>query len=53
MLSALRIVSHTATVEPLLRAGAAAEIDTRQPIEDVVDALESIAGTRLAPRQAL
>jgi hypothetical protein len=33
------------TVEPLLRAGATAEIDTRAPLGDVVDALERIAGT--------
>ena len=38
-----RIVHDVATVEPLLRAGATAEIDTRQPLYEVVDALESIA----------
>ena len=32
------------TVEPLLRAGASAEIDTRRPVGEVADALESIAG---------
>jgi hypothetical protein len=39
------IVHDLATVEPLLRAGATAEIDTRAPLHDVVDALERIAGT--------
>jgi hypothetical protein len=29
----------------LLRAGATAEIDTRAPLDEVVDALESIADT--------
>jgi len=33
------------TVEPLLRAGATAEIDTRAPLGEVVGALERIAGT--------
>ena len=32
------------TVEPLLRAGASAEIDTRKPVGVVADVLESIAG---------
>jgi dephospho-CoA kinase len=40
------ILHHFATVEPLLRAGATAEIDTRAPLEEVVDALERIAGVR-------
>ena len=40
-----RILSDLAKVEPLLRAGATAEFDTRTPLDDVVDALESIAGT--------
>ena len=31
-------------VEPLLRTGATAEIDTRLPVADVADRLESIAG---------
>lgn len=35
---------HFATVEPLLRAGATIEIDTRAPLEEVVDGLERIAG---------
>ena len=40
-----RILYDLATVEPLLRAGATAEIDTRAPLDDVVDGLESIADT--------
>jgi dephospho-CoA kinase len=40
------ILHHLATVEPLLRAGATAEIDTRAPLAEVVDALERIAGKR-------
>ncbi len=38
-----RILYDLAKVEPLLRAGATAEIDTRAPLNEVVDALESIA----------
>jgi hypothetical protein len=38
-----RILHDLASVEPLLRAGATAEIDTRAPLGDVVDALERIA----------
>jgi len=38
-----RILHDLATVEPLLRTGATAEIDTRAPLDDVVDALERIA----------
>jgi hypothetical protein len=34
-----------AKVEPLLRAGATAEVDSRAPLDEVVDALESIANT--------
>jgi dephospho-CoA kinase len=40
------ILHYLATVEPLLRAGATVEIDTRAPLEEVVDALERIAGER-------
>ncbi len=40
-----RILHDLTTVEPLLRAGATAEIDTRAPIADVADALERIAET--------
>jgi dephospho-CoA kinase len=38
-----RILRDLAAVEPLLRRGATAEIDTRGPIVEVVDALERIA----------
>jgi dephospho-CoA kinase len=38
------IVDDLATFEPLLRAGATAEIDTRAPLDEVVDELERIAG---------
>jgi dephospho-CoA kinase len=38
-----RILSDLAAVEPLLRRGATAEIDTRAPLTEVVDALERIA----------
>jgi dephospho-CoA kinase len=38
-----RIVDDLSLVEPLLRAGATAEIDTRSPLTDVVDELEAIA----------
>ena len=41
-----RILDDLATVEPLLRAGATAEIDTRAPLDEVVAALESIAAAR-------
>jgi dephospho-CoA kinase len=42
-----RILDDLANVEPLLRAGATAEIDTRAPLSEVADALESIADTGL------
>ena len=38
------ILRDLADVEPLLRAGATAEIDTRAPVEDVADELEALAG---------
>jgi dephospho-CoA kinase len=38
-----RIKSDFAAVEPLLRAGATAEINTQKPIHAVVDELEAIA----------
>jgi dephospho-CoA kinase len=38
-----RILHDLATYEPRLRAGVTAEIDTRVPLDEVVDALESIA----------
>ena len=37
-----RILADLAEVEPLLRAGATVEIDTRAPLAEVVDALERI-----------
>jgi hypothetical protein len=40
-----RILDDLAKVEPVLRAGAIAEIDTRVPLDEVVDALERIADT--------
>ncbi len=40
-----RIMNDLATFEPLLRAGATAEIDTRAPLEEVVNLLERIAAT--------
>jgi hypothetical protein len=40
-----RILDDLAKVEPLLRQGATAEIDTRTPLDGVVDALERIADT--------
>jgi dephospho-CoA kinase len=40
-----RILYDLAKVEPLLRAGATAEIDTRVPLDEVVDALETIVDT--------
>jgi dephospho-CoA kinase len=38
-----QILSDLAAVQPLLRLGATAEIDTRAPLAEVVDALERIA----------
>lgn len=38
-----RILDDLARVEPLLRAGATAEIDTRAPLAEVVAALETLA----------
>jgi hypothetical protein len=40
-----RVLHGLAIVEPLLRAGATAEIDIRAPLGEVVDALERIADT--------
>jgi dephospho-CoA kinase len=39
-----KILDDLSWVEPLLRAGATAEIDTRRPLEDVVAELEWLAG---------
>jgi dephospho-CoA kinase len=44
-----RILYDLATFEPLLRAGATAEADTRAPLDEVVDALERIADTATIP----
>ena len=38
-----QIIHDLATVEPLLRAGATREIDTRKPLAEVADEFESIA----------
>ncbi len=38
-----QIMADLRSVEPLLRAGATAEIDTRRPLADVADALEALA----------
>jgi dephospho-CoA kinase len=38
-----RILDDLANVEPLLRARATTEIDTRVPLDEVVDALERVA----------
>jgi len=43
-----RIGADLRSVEPLLRRGATAEIDTRRPLADVADELERLAG--LTPR---
>jgi dephospho-CoA kinase len=40
-----RILDDLANVEPLLRAGATDEIDTRAPLNEVVETLERIADT--------
>lgn len=39
-----RIVADTNEVEPLLRASASLEIDTRKPLADVVDQLAALTG---------
>jgi dephospho-CoA kinase len=38
-----RILQDLAEVEPRLRATATAELDTRRPLDDVVDAVEALA----------
>jgi dephospho-CoA kinase len=38
-----RILQDLAEVEPLLRATATAELDTRRPLDEVVDAIEEFA----------
>ena len=42
-----RILEDLATVEPLLRRGATAEIDTRAPLDEVVGELERIAAGQM------
>jgi dephospho-CoA kinase len=44
-----RILDDLAKVEPVLRASATAEIDTRAPLGEVVEALERIGGRRAPP----
>ena len=46
------MLGHLATVEPLLRATASAEIDATLPVEQVADRLEELAGRRWTPRRA-
>jgi len=43
------VLSDFRAVEPLLRAGATAEIDAREPVHEVADLLESIAGVSGSP----
>jgi AAA domain len=43
------VLHHLETVEPLLRVGATAEIDTRAPLGEVADELERIACTPRRP----
>ena len=43
------ILDHLAWVEPLLRAGATAEIDASRPAGDVVAELEKLAGVATRP----
>jgi dephospho-CoA kinase len=38
-----RIVADTAEIEPLLRSSATVEIDTRKPLDEVVDQLAALA----------
>jgi dephospho-CoA kinase len=45
-----KIADDLAAFEPLLRAGATIEIDTRRPLGEVVDELESIANRAPASR---
>ena len=45
-----RILDDLTNVEPLLRASATAEIDTRAPLDEVVEALERIGGRGTPPQ---
>jgi len=47
-----RILGDVRAVEPMLRRTATAEIDTRRPVSEVADQLESIAGAAPATRPA-
>jgi shikimate kinase len=47
-----RILGDLRKVEPLLRRTATAELDTRRPVGEVADELESIAGAAAATRSA-
>lgn len=44
-----RILHDLTTYQPLLRAGATAEIDTRAPLDEVADEVERIARDLTAP----
>jgi hypothetical protein len=47
------ILRDLRTIEPLLRAGVTTEIDTRRPVAEVADLLESIAAsTSMGPGRA-
>jgi shikimate kinase len=39
-----RIVADTAEIEPLLRSSATVELDTRKPLDEVVDQLAALVG---------
>jgi hypothetical protein len=43
------ILRDLRTIEPLLRAGKTTEIDTRRPVAEVADLLESIAASTDGP----
>jgi dephospho-CoA kinase len=47
-----KIIADTAAFEPLLRAGATDEIDTRQPLAAVADQLERLAHAAPGPRES-
>ena len=47
------ILRDLAAVEPLLRSGATAEIDTRTPLANVADELERIAASAANPNHCL
>lgn len=47
-----RILRDLAEVEPLLRATATIELDTRRPLDEIVDAIEAIAASCRAHRHA-